>query len=165
MSWTDDRVELLRKLWAEGLSASQVAARLGGITRNAVIGKVHRLGLEGRARAGQGGKRAEAETEEAPGPEAGAGSAARNIEADLASVVPLPSQAVGGIPALPDQGKLTLLNLTEQTCKWPIGDPGTAGFHFCGQRAELGLPYCAAHARIAYQPAQDRRRDRRLVGL
>src|SRR4026209_1674872 len=50
MSWTDERVELLKKLWADGLSASQIAAELGGITRNAVIGKVHRLGLSGRAK-------------------------------------------------------------------------------------------------------------------
>jgi GcrA cell cycle regulator len=51
MSWTDERVELLKKLWSEGLSASQIAGELGGITRNAVIGKVHRLGLSGRAKA------------------------------------------------------------------------------------------------------------------
>ena len=165
MSWTDDRVELLKKLWAEGLSASQVAARLGGITRNAVIGKVHRLGLEGRARAGQGGKHTDAEMETTADPDTAAGSAGPNSETVVAAAVQSQPQMIAEGAELADSSKVTLLNLTEQTCRWPIGDPGTAGFHFCGRRAELGLPYCGAHARIAYQPVQDRRRDRRLAGL
>jgi GcrA cell cycle regulator len=158
MSWTDERIELLRKLWSEGLSASQIATRIGGgITRNAVIGKVHRLGLEGRMRTGSG----------APQPDAGSGIGASGIglrRAD-ASVVPVEPAPVAEPESDPATAKVTLLHLTEQTCKWPIGDPGTPSFHFCGQRAELGLPYCAAHARIAYQPAHDRRRDRKLSNL
>jgi GcrA cell cycle regulator len=145
MSWTDERIELLRKLWSEGLSASQIATRIGGgITRNAVIGKVHRLGLEGRMRTGSG----------APQPDAGSGIGLRRADAAVVPVEPAP---VVQPESDPGTAKVTLLHLTEQTCKWPIGDPGTPSFHFCGQRAELGLPYCAAHARIAYQPARDRR--------
>jgi GcrA cell cycle regulator len=164
MSWTEERVELLRQLWSEGLSASQIAVRLGGISRNAVIGKVHRLGLEGRMRSGQPAPRLETEPT-APEPRPVLGALALKPEPAGApeaepALQPIPAAA---LPA-PSE-RLTLLHLTEQTCKWPIGDPGTPGFHFCGQRAELGLPYCAVHARIAYQPAQDRRRMRKLAGL
>ena len=145
MSWTDERIELLRKLWSEGLSASQIATRIGGgITRNAVIGKVHRLGLEGRMRTGSG----------APQPDADGGIGLRRADASVVPVEPAPVAEPESDPAT---AKVTLLHLTEQTCKWPIGDPGTPSFHFCGRRAELGLPYCAAHARIAYQPARDRK--------
>ena len=59
--------------------------------------------------------------------------------------------------------RATVLTLTEHTCKWPIGDPGAEGFHFCGHRSFNSLPYCEYHSRIAYQPVNDRRRDRKLV--
>ena len=146
MSWTDERIELLKKLWSEGLSASQIATRIGGVTRNAVIGKVHRLGLEGRTRAGPDAPQLDERAVGARGTGLG--------RADSAAV---PAEPATEPEHDPGTDKVTLLHLTEQTCKWPIGDPGTPSFHFCGRRAELGLPYCAAHARIAYQPARDRK--------
>jgi len=161
--WTEERVELLKKLWAEGLSASQVAKQLGGVTRNAVIGKIHRLGLSGRAT-----------TNRAPRARPAAPRAAAPRPQQTATARPA---AVKETPSLPDPepqiqmpveispGMLaTVLTLTEHTCKWPIGDPGTEGFHFCGHKADAAQPYCTAHARLAYQPAQPRRRtDRNRV--
>jgi GcrA cell cycle regulator len=129
MSWTDERVELLRKLWSDGLSASQIAAELGGITRNAVIGKVHRLGLSGRAKSASS-------------------AAPRQRKVRSENIIPIGQRR-------------TILELTEQTCRWPIGDPGSTDFFFCGGNTIAGLPYCAYHSRVAYQPASDRRRDRR----
>ena len=103
MNWNDERVELLRKLWQDGLSASQIAAQLGGVSRNAVIGKVHRLKL----------------------------SAGR---------------------------RLKLVELSERTCKWPNGDPLAEDFNFCGNDSAETGPYCQYHARLAFQPASERRR-------
>ena len=61
--------------------------------------------------------------------------------------------------------RCTIFDLTESTCRWPVGDPGKGDFFYCGSRSKTGLPYCAYHSRIAYQPVQDRRRDRRLERL
>lgn len=163
MSWTDERVELLRKLWTEGLSASQIAGELGGVTRNAVIGKVHRLGLSGRAKA-QGSlgsavrqKRPAARPASFPKPaKNGSRSGAVALQAS-------PSQgrsaAIADIPK-PDLLMLDLLKLSETTCKWPSGDPQEDSFGFCGNPSREGAPYCEYHCRIAYQPAAERRRDR-----
>src|SRR3972149_3775965 len=131
MAWTDERVELLKKLWAEGLSASQIAARLGGVTRNAVIGKVHRLGLSGRATSSRSSS---PRPRRAPVPRAG----------------PLNERA-------------SILTLKEAMCRWPIGDPGEPEFHFCGRKSCGTLPYCEHHARMAYQPVQARRREKRFA--
>jgi len=162
--WTDDRVELLKRLWADGYSASQVAAQLGGVTRNAVIGKVHRLGLSGRARpqvqAQAAQRRAAAALPAgrvAPRP-ALLGNTALKLEVAAAPLEP----EVEILEVVSSAPKVTILSLTEYTCKWPIGDPSTADFHFCGRRSETGHPYCGHHNRVAYQPMQDRRRDRRL---
>jgi len=135
MSWTDERVELLKKLWSDGLSASQIAGELGGITRNAVIGKVHRLGLSGRAKSASTALAHAYEIEEEAAPEL------------IENVIPIGQRR-------------TILELTEQTCRWPIGDPGSTDFFFCGGNPVGGSPYCAYHARMAYQPAAARR-DRR----
>ena len=161
MSWTDERVETLKKLWADGLSASQIATELGGITRNAVIGKVHRLGLSGRAKS---------PSSAAPRPRKprsashmlrvsrssmrGNTALAHAYELDI-EAEPEPIDNV-----IPLGQRRSLLELTEDTCRWPIGDPGTADFFFCGGAAVTSLPYCAYHSRIAYQPANVRR-DRR----
>jgi GcrA cell cycle regulator len=162
MTWTDERVELLKKLWADGLSASQIAAELGGITRNAVIGKVHRLGLSGRAKSPSTSAprprkaRAHGHMMRVSRPSMRGNTAlAHAYELD---VEPEPELLDNIIPL---GQRRTLLELTEETCRWPIGDPGTAEFFFCGGSTLTGLPYCSYHSRVAYQPAADRRRDRR----
>jgi len=168
MTWTDDRVELLKKLWSDGLSASQIAAELGGITRNAVIGKVHRLGLSGRAKA---------PSSTAPRPRKarppshvlrmtrpamrGNTALARHALAVYEldpEPEPMPLENI-----IPIGQRCSLLELSDAKCRWPIGDPGTSDFFFCGGPPVGELPYCAYHARIAYQPNVDRRRDRRPI--
>jgi GcrA cell cycle regulator len=152
--WTDDRVGALKKLWLEGQSASQIAKQLGGgVTRNAVIGKVHRLGLSGRAAPSQPARTAAATFRTArprPAPAAPAQpSAPRRLEA----VQPKPIQAAAPAPApIPDlPGTATVMTLGAHMCKWPIGDPSSREFSFCGRRASEGV-YCVEHARVAYQP-------------
>jgi GcrA cell cycle regulator len=160
MTWTDERVETLKKLWGDGLSASQIAGELGGITRNAVIGKVHRLGLSGRAKSPSSAS----PRPRKPRPQhmmrvsrpAVRGNTALaqafdyEVEAEpelIENVIPLGQRR-------------TLLELNEDTCRWPIGDPGTTEFYFCGGQSITTGPYCGYHSRIAYQPA-NLRRDRR----
>jgi GcrA cell cycle regulator len=161
MSWTDERVETLKKLWAEGHSASQIAAELGGITRNAVIGKVHRLGLSGRAKS---------PSSAAPRPRKPR-TAAHMLRVTRSSMrgntalahayeFDIEPEAEPIDNVIPLGQRRSLLELTEDTCRWPIGDPGSADFYFCGGPAITSLPYCAYHSRIAYQPA-NARRDRR----
>jgi GcrA cell cycle regulator len=161
MMWTDERVELLKKLWAEGLSASQIAAELGGITRNAVIGKVHRLGLSGRAKSPSSTSprprkpRAQGHMMRLARPSMRGNTAlAPMYESDLE---PEPELIENIIPL---GQRCSLLELNDNKCRWPIGDPGTAEFFFCGGAPAEGLPYCSYHARVAYQPAAARR-DRR----
>ena len=163
MSWTDDRVTTLKKLWLDGLSASQIAKQLGGVTRNAVIGKVHRLGLSGRAAPSQPARPAF----KAPRPARPAAqtmpSAPRRVVAEPAPVsAPSPvstHQQPPSLPALRDEqpGSATVLTLGAHMCKWPIGDPSSDGFTFCGRRSSDG-PYCNEHARVAYQPQQSKKK-------
>ncbi|WP_112312465.1 GcrA family cell cycle regulator [Pseudogemmobacter bohemicus] len=206
MSWTDERVETLKRMWGEGQSASQIAKELGGVTRNAVIGKVHRLGLSNRV----GGKEDE---EAAPAPAAAAApprpepvaeappaqpapplrdepvhaaprsAAPAQSAPPVSNVTPLPLRkaivpAGQPLPPQPSQNeispealasvrevekrarKLSLMELTERTCKWPIGDPATDDFWFCGLPSLPGKPYCEAHVGVAFQP-MSARRDRR----
>ncbi|WP_172332504.1 GcrA family cell cycle regulator [Mangrovicoccus sp. HB161399] len=201
MSWTEERVELLKKMWSEGQSASQIAKALGGVTRNAVIGKVHRLGLSNRT-GGAGtppkpeAKPVEAQVTEAPkmeAPKAAAPVAEPKIEAEppkprepVTSVkIAVPAARKPIVPAgqpLPPQPsanevspealatqreaekkakRLTLMELTERTCKWPIGDPATDDFWFCGHPVQQGKPYCEAHVGVAFQPMSSRRDRRR----
>lgn len=150
MAWDDERVELLKKLWAEGLSASQIASRMGGVTRNAVIGKVHRLGLSGRATPAKPQRGCSYEPSE-----------------DLAdeqrsqAVKPIIPEPEFNAPLVLDSGdKTTVPTLKNNMCKWPIGDPAREDFHFCGQPTSAGKSYCAYHARLAFQPAQPRRPER-----
>ena len=151
--WTEDRVGALKKLWLEGQSASQIAKQLGGgVTRNAVIGKVHRLGLSGRATPSQPARTTTtafrpAKTRTTPPVQP---SAPRRIEAVAprpnVPVAPTPIAAVAELP-----GTATVLTLGAHMCKWPIGDPSSRDFSFCGRRASEGV-YCVEHARVAYQP-------------
>jgi len=150
MGWTDERVTLLRKLWAEGLSASQIAKQLGGVTRNAVIGKVHRLGLAGRATPSRPAKRpVRTARPRVMGP-----SAPRLRMPSTMPTVVIPDLE----PMKLEDGKAAnVLTLNESMCKFPIGDPTDPDFAFCG-RGSSGGPYCADHARLAYQPSQAKKR-------
>ena len=194
MSWTDERVELLKKMWGEGQSASQIAKELGGVTRNAVIGKVHRLGLSNRATSGSksdSATKADVKPKAAPKPKAAAKPKADPVpEMKTEPAVPqrpaaTPATRKAIIPAgqpLPPQPsaneispealakvneiekkakKLTLMELTERTCKWPVGDPATEHFWFCGLPVQAGKPYCEAHVGVAFQPMSSRRDRRR----
>ena len=196
MSWTDERVELLKKMWGEGQSASQIAKELGGVTRNAVIGKVHRLGLSNRATSGSATKAAPKEAKnaaskpkaapkKAPKPKPDIKAQPNNVTDKPVTSIPTSSARRQIIPAgqpLPPQPsaneispealakvsevektakKLSLMELTERTCKWPIGDPATPEFWFCGLPVQQGKPYCEAHVGVAFQPMSTRRDRRR----
>ena len=182
MSWNDERVELLKKLWADGMTASQISAALGGVTRNAVIGKIHRLGLSGRTKTTGDGAPAgsvvpEVEAESLPPVQETVAEAAPVVpepvappvhqprilmaEPELEPVRPAPvirPAAPKSEVVVPVVERTTTMSLTANACRWPIGDPGSEGFHFCGKRSQPGIPYCTEHARIAYQPSADRRR-------
>jgi len=220
MSWTDERVELLKKMWEEGSSASQIATQLGGVSRNAVIGKVHRLKISRLEKAPP----AEAKNEKAPLEQAKADeppvtvafvsdkadklpkSEAKKNQSKSSTVVLMNEEKNASAPlkgessvtakaatkkqepqsapqessqkeenaaqkmaaneeaddgvVVPISRRLSLLQLTEHTCKWPIGDPLGAGFHFCGAKTCEGGPYCSYHSKIAFQPVAERRRVR-----
>jgi GcrA cell cycle regulator len=163
MSWTDERVDLLRKLWNDGLSASQVAAELGGgITRNAVIGKIHRLGLAERAKAPAAPRPRAPKPPRSQSTARSHGHSVGNLAlafAPRAHVAPAPRLDEDVV--IPMSERVTLMELRESMCRWPMGDPTTPEFRFCGGKAPAGAgPYCAYHARVAYQPIQDRRRAR-----
>ncbi|SIQ03967.1 GcrA cell cycle regulator [Rhizobium sp. RU35A] len=176
MNWTDERVEKLKRLWADGLSASQIAAQLGGVSRNAVIGKVHRLNLPGRAKAGgatQAASRPQARNTSAPrapnfAARATTASATRTVTRPVGATVvkeeieiEVTQQPEFEAPAnvvVPMSRRLSLTDLTERTCKWPMGDPLKDDFHFCGAESGESSPYCRYHARLAYQPVNERRK-------
>jgi GcrA cell cycle regulator len=189
MSWTDERVELLKKMWGDGQSASQIAKELGGVTRNAVIGKVHRLGLSNRATGGTSAKASEAtaakekpaakpKPEPRPQPKTEAARPPtpndhRPIHARkqiIPAGQPLPPQpsaneispeALAKVNEVEKKSKkISLMELTERTCKWPVGDPATEDFWFCGLPVKAGKPYCEAHVGVAFQP-MSARRDRK----
>lgn len=152
MAWTDDRVDHLRELWSKGLSASQIAAQLGdGVTRNAVIGKAHRLGLEGRPspiRGGGSGVRVRRRMRKPllPSHPQTVTEAERAIRPRIADKAP--SEPVLEIPTASIRKEIG--RSTGPRCLWPIGDPGDADFRFCGHAAHPTRPYCAEHCAIAY---------------
>jgi GcrA cell cycle regulator len=169
MGWNDERVELLKKLWSEGLSASQIAGRLGGVTRNAVIGKVHRLGLSGRAttarlKSHRPRARAQVAVKRLAKPtttrfaQTGNPAVRALYQPDAEPFVPSADEL-----DIPLAERKSIETLTECNCRWPIGDPQAADFHFCNQKKMAGLPYCEFHARRAFQPPQPRRREQREI--
>ncbi|HEU4696860.1 MAG TPA: GcrA family cell cycle regulator [Sphingomicrobium sp.] len=211
MSWTDERIERLKKMWANGATASQIADELGGVSRNAVIGKAHRLGLEQRPSPVKPGEEKEVKKPAAATPAAAAPAPAKaaapkaetSKAASTAPAAPVahapqapaphrptsqemqyrsigpggfvrqgPGDQQAPIPPAPPRrlvpakpspevaDKTSLLELNDRICKWPIGHPGEPDFHFCGEQANPGFPYCVAHCGVAYQ-AQLPRRDRR----
>jgi len=207
MSWTEERIERLKKMWHDGATASQIADELGGVSRNAVIGKAHRLGLEQRPSPVKPGEEKEAKKAPAaappkaaaPKPQAPAAAKPEAAPFDAApdtapAAKPAPQRPAtelqyrsigpGGfvrqgpgdqqapippapprrlVPAKPSPevaDKTSLLDLNDRICKWPMGHPGEPDFHFCGEQANPGFPYCVQHCGVAYQ-AQLPRRDRR----
>ncbi len=164
IGWTEERVEKLIALWTEGLSASKIASILGGVSRNAVIGKAHRLRKQGRLAARAATATATVATtakerpparrprQPRPGKPAIAGSTALKAQKQ-----PAPVQEARKKPAMEvveSTGRITdIMELNRKTCRWPIGDPGEEGFAYCGEHAQEGSPYCLHHSRIAYQPA------------
>jgi len=148
--WSDDRVTTLKSLWLDGLSASQIAKQLGGVTRNAVIGKVHRLGLSGRAMPSSPARLARV---------AAPRTAARALPPKSKPKSRPPLVCVPIEPAPEGPGLVTsMAGLGAHACKWPIGDPKADGFTFCGRPAEG--PYCGGHAAVAYRPGTAVRLDR-----
>ncbi|KPF78969.1 global cell cycle regulator GcrA-like protein [alpha proteobacterium AAP81b] len=157
MVWTDERMALLKECWESGMTASQIAEKLGeGVSRNAVIGKAHRLGLKARPSPVKAGEEGEAAVAPPTPPPVAAVAPAPAPSAPVARAAPK-KVATKGKPA-----KTTLLDLSEKVCKWPIGHPGDADFHFCGKASQAGFPYCTEHCLVAYQAQLPRRdRDRR----
>ncbi|HRK24541.1 MAG TPA: GcrA family cell cycle regulator [Beijerinckiaceae bacterium] len=164
MSWTEERIERLKKLWGDGLSASQIAAELGGVTRNAVIGKVHRLHLSGRVKTSSAATQRSRKTAR-PVARPTAQRLVTASRGNLAVVQTLEAEEVvvyrpAAEVVVPISRRITIMELREGTCRWPMGDPLTPEFVFCGGDCDIGKPYCTAHAQVAYQPSLDRRRVR-----
>lgn len=140
MSWTDERVSLLKKLWGEGKTAAEIAGELGGVTRNAVIGKAHRLKLSNRVSPIQQNAKKAANTN----------SVAKKVE-------PAPKEKKVAVPPVQQAQTIeggreySLMELGPRQCRWPSGDPRNEDFGFCGAECVPGLPYCAEHAKVAYQ--------------
>lgn len=156
--WDTSQVAMLKKLWEEGLSASQIAARLGnGATRNAVVGKIHRLRAHSEvklAHPSTGGRPGTYEPRESKRERTGKWSEdapvtlAKPVRSPRPRPVLLPPMPFRDID-LPDDGRITVLHLSDKTCRWPIGDPQGDGFCFCGHRPETAPPYCDYHTRVA----------------
>ena len=193
MAWSDERVAILKKMWLEGSSASEIAKELGNITRNAVIGKVHRLGMSNRdtnnlksgsstsnakksVRRGRPPKVNKEEKKRGrphklkdpgdfPGtldvtekPTTSSAKEMRLDENKTKVASDLSEETLQNILKVEMKSKkISLMELTERTCKWPIGDPATDTFWFCGHDSEPGKPYCKTHISIAFQPITQRR--------
>ena len=193
MAWNDERVAILKKMWLEGNSASEIAKELGNITRNAVIGKVHRLGLSNRdtnvSKSGSSSKtitksvkrgrppKANTETKKRGRPQKlkepknlreiiddkdqsinSLANAKNSNDSNLEIVSDLTEETLKKLLNVEMKSKkISLMELTERTCKWPIGDPATDTFWFCGHESEPGKPYCKTHISIAFQPITQRR--------
>lgn len=166
MNWTVERVELLKKLWTEGLSAGQIARQLGGVSRNAVVGKVHRLKLSthGRKTAAPARKKKPAKDWNV------GGQKPKTLPATSTTSVPTPPpsplatveyvQPIIIDVVTPVSRRLKLVELNERVCKWPNGDPLSEDFSFCGNDAAETGPYCKYHARLAFPPKAERRQVR-----
>ncbi|WP_316191280.1 MULTISPECIES: GcrA family cell cycle regulator [unclassified Bradyrhizobium] len=157
IGWTDHRVKVVQDLWNAGKTAAQIAGLIGGVTRNAVIGKVHRavLGAADRGRPARSLERAIARQPAAP--------VRPVLKTDPMPSRPTPRPSSGLIESLqspgfaptsdqtiPAEQRKTLAELSDECCKWPVGTPGEPGFFFCGtSKRDDGRPYCPAHMRRA----------------
>jgi GcrA cell cycle regulator len=140
MSWTEQKVEKLRELWTKGLTASEIAGLLGDTTRNAVIGKAHRLDLEERAPS-----------------KSKSNSEKKNVIKSQPKLSVTASRKSKFNSILLDKNfepekPTSLENLTDQTCKWPSGHPDEENFYFCGRKPVEAFPYCKLHVLYAFQP-------------
>ena len=147
MSWTSEKVEKLKELWSKGHTASQIAEALGDTTRNAVIGKAHRLNLEARA----------------PSKQSSINRSRENKQVSRRSPAPMSRKARFQSILLDKnfeaENPKSLEELTEDTCKWPIGHPNEEKFYFCGRKPEGEFPYCKLHVLYAFQPKNQKEDD------
>jgi GcrA cell cycle regulator len=175
MDWTDDVIERLRAFWAEGHSTAEIGRRMG-VSKNAVVGKAHRLGLTARpspirrSPGGEAPRRASIRRAVGPTlpPLSGPAEPAA-LPLPLTPVaVPLPMRvAIVPPPAPPPSVQAPSLRSVGRSsgggrvipCCWPIGEPGTRSFRFCDSASAAGKPYCAEHAALAYVKIRDRRED------
>ncbi|MSP04658.1 MAG: GcrA cell cycle regulator [Acetobacteraceae bacterium] len=162
MEWNEEAIGRLRALWAEGHSTAEIGRRLG-VTKNAVVGKAHRLDLPARPspirRDGNGG------VPRQPAPRRVAGPTLPPLSSTTLPTVetaPPPRPVAArptALPAVPRMRAMPRPFARAVACCWPIGDPGTAGFRFCDAQAMTGKPYCGDHAQLAYVKVRDRRED------
>lgn len=151
MSWTDERVALLKKLWGEGKTAKEIAHILGGgVTRNAVIGKAHRLKLSNRISPIQQNEKVKTRPKVL---DKSARAARKNVPIEIVHPRPTSTMALAPAPNAP-RGGVKMQDLRERSCRWPYGDPRDADFHFCGAGSIPGLPYCEHHARVAFHTSR-----------
>src|ERR1700676_521055 len=153
-TWTDERVELLKSRFAAGLSCREIAGDLG-VSRNAVIGKLSRLNLTR-----ENGRGARPATPEDARKGRRPKAVPRLQYQMLKALYGEPQPAADDEP-IPNGHCCSLLELSEQRCRWPISTPGLADFCFCGNTPLEGLPYCAGHTRLAYRPGSRQRVARR----
>lgn len=160
-NWSQERVELLKKLLEQRLSARVVAQRLGGVTRNAVIGKAKREGFALQSPSNPPMPRyivdAQATAPRKKRVPCPPGRITQNVTPRVRIAPTFPAEPVvihEDIYVAPADRK-GILELTESSCKWPIGDPREADFHFCGGPRVPGLPYCEGHCKRAYQTVQE----------
>ena len=147
MSWTNEKVEKLKELWSKGLTASQIAEKLGDTTRNAVIGKAHRLNLEARAPSKQSGSHRSKDSKQA----------IKRTSATLSRKARFQSILLD--KNFEAENPKSLEELSEETCKWPIGHPNEEKFYFCGRKPEGEFPYCKLHVLYAFQPKNQKEDD------
>ena len=154
MSWTDERIDRLKSLWMQGMTASQIAEELGGVSRNAVIGKIHRLGLSPGRRPAALARQMRTSPARVQGPPTRITRIFQAIATQAPS--PLAAKTVEAPPVESSQ-RCSLLELAGGRCRWPISDPGKDDFGFCGNESIGGFSYCVGHARIAYRLPSGRR--------
>ena len=147
MSWTDEKVEKLRELWKKGHTASQIAEALGDTTRNAVIGKAHRLNLEARAPSKQSSPSNSSKTEL---------KSSKRVSQPMSRKSKFQSILLD--KNFESEKPKSLEELTEDTCKWPIGHPNEDNFYFCGRTSLKDFSYCKLHLLYAFQP-KNRKED------
>ena len=151
MAWTEQMVEELRKMWKEGLTTGEIGKRLN-VSKNSIVGKVHRLGLSGRpspikkkeedqVKTVAPEKPAKPEADPVPAP------ARKKPETELKAS---PATAPKAYSASHNCGSVRLTELDNHTCRWPVGDPKDENFHFCGKKVRLGQTYCEEHSAQAY---------------
>ncbi len=158
--WTEERVAVLAKLWGQGLEASKIARQLGGVTRNAVIGKAHRLKLVGRNPSTREKRARGTAAITAAERKACVQAELRKIQArrkakEILATPPDPMAQVEEL-VVPAHERRGVLELQPNQCRWPMGDPGTPGFHFCHCPKHEVFVYCEFHARRAYAPERPR---------